>query len=129
MRAAVMIITLLLMLALGLHSCSAVVEARDTSDDSLFVGGWVGFFVTFLFLLGGAFSLSMPAVSLVVFVFASFVAFLAGTRTDFSAMFFWSVASFVLAIMSYFGDRELKKKEESQETLPDKLPNEQLKAS
>lgn len=129
MRAAIMVITLSLMLLLGLHSCSAVVEGRGIADDSLFVGGWTGFFVAFLFLLGGVFSLSMPAVSLVVFMFAGFVALLIGTRTDFSAMFFWSGASFTLAFMSYFGDRELKKKEEAQEDLRDELSDERLKAS
>ncbi len=128
MRAAVMIITLSLMVVLGFHSCAAVVTARGIADDSLFVGGWVGFFVVFLFLLGGVFSLSMPAVSLVVFVFAGLVAILIGTRTDFSAMFLWSAAAFSLAIMSYLGDRELKKKEDSQETLSESLPDEQLRA-
>jgi membrane protein implicated in regulation of membrane protease activity len=110
MRIAVMIIALCLTAIVGLQSCTVMVGGGLTHDQGLSGGGAAGLLVAFLFVLGAAFALGLPKVSQVIFAIATGVGFLAGAQSGYHDMTVWGVVSLVLAFMSYFGARELKKK-------------------
>lgn len=110
MRIAVLIIGLILMVLVGMQSCAVMVGGEITSDTDTSEGGAVGILVAFLFLLGSALVMGFPRVSMVLFILASLLGFAAGSTTDFSDMIFWGVVGAGLAIMSFFGSRELAKK-------------------
>jgi 4-amino-4-deoxy-L-arabinose transferase-like glycosyltransferase len=110
MRIATTIISLCLMLIVGLQSCAVAFGGTLTSDESLSGGGAIGMFVAFLFLLGGAFAISFPIVSLSAFVFSAVLALAVGVGSDFSDMSVWAFVALALATMSFFGMREKKRK-------------------
>ena len=68
--------------------------------------------VAFLFLIGGAFAIAFPLVSLASFALATFLAMLASIATEFSDMTIWAFLSLVLAVMGFFGFREKQKVDE-----------------
>lgn len=110
MRIATTIISLFLMTIVGFQSCAVAFGGTLASDESLSGGGAIGMFVAFLFLLGGAFVISFPVVSLSAFVFAAVLALAVGVGSDFSDMSVWAFVALVLATMSFFGMREKNKK-------------------
>jgi hypothetical protein len=59
-----------------------------------------------LFLVGGAFALAFPLVSLVAFLLSGLLGLAAGASTSFSDLTIWGVVSLVPAVLSYFGWRE-----------------------
>ena len=116
MRLATPIISLVLMLGVGFQSCAVGVGAALGDDEQLGGGAAVGIFVAFLFLIGGAFAVAFPVVSLASFSLAGTVALAAGVTTEFSDMTIWAFVSFVLAAMSFFGIREKRKQAQEQAT-------------
>ena len=110
MRIAVLIIGLCLTMLVGLQSC-AVSLGGDVSDRTdLSEGGAVGILIAFLFVLGSAFSLALPKVSTGLFGLAALLGLLVAGTTGFRDMYFWGGVAAVLAVMSYFGVRELARK-------------------
>jgi hypothetical protein len=101
MRIATLIVSLFLMAAVGLQSCS--VYALGNEDGAL------GIVVALLFLLGAAFALALPRVSLVVFAIATVLALFVYAGTSFSDMGIWALVSLALVVMSYFGVREKRR--------------------
>ena len=59
---------------------------------------------------GAAFALGLPRVAMVVFSVAALAGFAAGSSTSYKDMTIWGVLSLVLAVMSYFGGRELRRR-------------------
>jgi hypothetical protein len=116
MRLATTIISLVLMLGVGFQSCAVTVGAALGEDEQLAGGAAVGLLVAFLFLIGGAFAMAYPVVSLASFSLAGTVALAAGVATEFSDMTVWAFVSFVLAAMSFFGIREKWKQAQDQAT-------------
>lgn len=110
MRIATTIISLFLMMVVGLQSCAVTFGGTLTSDESLSGGGAIGMFVAFLFLLGRAFAMAFPIVSLSAFVFSAVLVLAVGVGSDFSDMSVWAFVALVLATMSFFGMREKNKK-------------------
>ena len=112
MRIATGIISLLLMLIVGVQSCAVYVggSALEALGEGSGVAqaGAVAILITLLFLLGGAFSFGLPKVALFIFIAAALLAF--AVSGDFPDMRIWGTVAIVLAIMSYFGNRELKAK-------------------
>ncbi len=104
-----MILGLFFMLVIGLQSCLASVGGSIAADEGISQGGAVGIFVALLFLVGAAFAIGVPTVSLITFVVAAIFALLAGTTTPFGDLTVWGIISVVLAIMSFFGRREKRK--------------------
>lgn len=111
MRVATMVIALALMFLVGMQSCTVMVGGEMMDDSATSEGGAVGVLVAFLFLLGGAFSLGKPFVSMIVFALAALFGFGAGATSEFSDMSIWGGVSTILAVMSYFGHRGLQKAE------------------
>ena len=115
MRVAVAILSLVLMVLVGLQSCAISFGAALSEDDNLAGGGAVGILMALLFLLGGAFAVGYPLVSLISFAAAGLLGLAAGTTTEFEDLTIWAIASFVLAVLSYFGMREKKRRAAGQE--------------
>lgn len=113
MRVAVLVIGLILLLAIGLQSCFvATGEALLGGlggEEAVGGGGAIGLLVALLFGIAAAFALGKPAVSVVIFVLASLLAFMAGS-TGFSDMKVWGVFALVLALLSFFSIPNAKSK-------------------
>jgi hypothetical protein len=109
MRIATMIISLILMLVVGGQSCAVSFGEAALGTKAAQQGGPIGLVMAFLFLVGGAFALAFPLVSLIAFFFAG-VFGLAGASTSFGDLTIWGVVSLILAVLSYFGWREKRKR-------------------
>src|SRR5918911_5018186 len=83
LRIATAIIALALMLVVGFQSCAASFGANLSHDQSASDAAGAGFIVAFLFLLGGAFAYGVPIVSVVAFLLAASIAWIAGYTSDF----------------------------------------------
>lgn len=107
MRIAVLVISLCLTLIVGLQSCT-IYAAGSLSGNGQAAAGQMGILVAFLFIIGGAFAMGMPRVSMFAFGLASFIGVGIGRSSQFSDLTIWGVVALGLAVMSYFGDRELQ---------------------
>jgi hypothetical protein len=111
MRIAVLIIALCLTMLVGLQSCTMFVGGGLAENQGASEGGAVGLLIAFLFVLGAAFALALPKLSMVCFAFAAAFGLMVGLSSDaFPDMTFWGIVAGVLAVMSYFGSRELRRK-------------------
>ncbi len=109
MRVATMIIGIFLAIMLLVQSCTVFVGGELFTEESMSQGGAVGIFVGFLFIIGGAFALKIPKVSIVVFAIGAVVGFIAGATTEFGDMTFWAIAAVILSILSFAGHRRLQR--------------------
>ena len=109
MRVATMILGLILMVVVGAQSCAVSIGGELANDAGSAEGGAVGILMTLLFLLGGAFVLGFPLVSLIAFVLAGLLGLAAGATTPFTDLTFWGIAALVLALLSLFGVREKRR--------------------
>ena len=66
--------------------------------------------VAFIFAIGAAFVLKFPLVSLIVFALGGLLGIAVGATTSYSDMTIWGVVSFSLAVLSFFGRRELRRR-------------------
>src|SRR5215203_3817664 len=107
-----MILGLGLMLVVGLQSCAVSVGDSMLGEKASTQGGDIGIFMALLFLVGAAFALVLPLVSLAVFVLAGIFGIAAGASTSFSDLTIWGWVSLALAVMSFFGWREKRSKRE-----------------
>jgi hypothetical protein len=105
LRIATAIIALILMIPVGLQSCTAAVGGSMSENQGLSGAGAVGILVAFLFLIGGAFAIGIPMVSVVVFAIAGFFALIAGFSSEFKDLGIWGFVALILAVLSYFGHR------------------------
>jgi len=97
-----------------MQSCTVMVGGGVTDDQDLSGGGAIGILVSFLFILGSAFVMAYPKASMIIFLVASFFGFVGASGSTFRDLYFWSFISLVLAVMSFFGIKEKKKKDELQ---------------
>jgi hypothetical protein len=65
-----------------------------------------------LFLVGAAFAMGFPLVSLVAFVLAGLVGLGGGATSSFTDLTIWGWVSLVLAVLSFFGWREKRRRRE-----------------
>ena len=107
-----MVIALFLMLLVGLQSCAVSLGGSMFGDAGASEGGAVGLFMALLFLVGGAFAISFPLVSLISFVAAGLLGLLAGATTPFGDLTIWGGVALVLAVLSFFGIREKRRRRE-----------------
>ena len=61
-------------------------------------------------LIGGAFALAFPFVSVLAFFFAGIIGLAGGASTSFGDLTIWGVVSLILTVLSYFGWREKRKR-------------------
>jgi 4-hydroxybenzoate polyprenyltransferase len=111
MRLAVLIITLCLTGIVGLQSCTIAAGGSLLKDQDAAGGGAVGLLIALLFVLGAAFVMGLPRVSMVLFAIAGFLGLGIGATSSFTDLKIWGGLSLVLAVMSWFGSRELRRKQ------------------
>ena len=110
MRIAVLIIALILGFIVGLQSCTVAGLSGITQNETTSQAASMGVFVALLFIIGAAFSLNLPKISVGAFGLAAVFAFGANAIGDFGDMQVWGFVAVILGAMSYFGVRELRKK-------------------
>ncbi len=113
MRVAVLVIGLILMIVVGFQSClvatGEVILEGFGEEELASGGGAIGMFAAFLLGIAAAFALGKPFVSIVIFVLAALIAFMAGS-TGFSDMNVWGVFALILALLSFLGLPDPKNK-------------------
>src|SRR5690349_7275028 len=107
MRLAVLIITLCLTAILSLQSCAVSVGDNLLQQRG---GGSVGILMALLFVIGAALVMGLPSVSIAVFAIAGLFGISTGSTTSYTGLTIWGGVALVLAVMSYFGSRELSEK-------------------
>ena len=112
MRIAVLIIGLCLTGIVGLQSCTVLLGNHLARDQAAAQGGAVGMFVAFLFVLGSAFALGLPRLSAALFALAGLFGVTAGNTTGFHDLRIWGFVALALAVMAYFGSRELRRRKQ-----------------
>jgi len=105
-----MILSLMLMLVVGFQSCAVSVGDSVLGEPAKTQGGAIGILMALLFLVGGAFALGFPLVSLAAFLVAGMFGITAGSTTSFSDLSVWGWISLALAVLSFFGWREKRKR-------------------
>jgi hypothetical protein len=108
-RIATMILSLILMLVVGAQSCAVSVGDAALETKAAEQGGPLGILMALLFLIGGAFALAFPLVSLISFVLAGLVGLGGGSSASFGDLTFWGIVSLVLAAFSFLGVREKRR--------------------
>lgn len=108
MRIASLIIGLVLLIVVGLQSCTVMVGGGLANRKELAGSGTVGVLVAFLFLLGAAFALKMPRTAAVMFALAGLFGWIGGVA-GFGDLKVWGSAAFILAGMAAWGSREDRK--------------------
>jgi hypothetical protein len=109
-----MILSLILMLVVGVQSCAVTVGDSMGNEKVADQGGPWGIIMAFLFLVGGAFALAFPLVSFIMFVLSGIVGLVAGSATSFSDLTLWGVVSLILALFSFFGILEKRRRRREQ---------------
>lgn len=103
MRLAVLIIGLCLALSLGNSAYKVVALGSVLKVQNMSFAGSIGMLAALLFVLGSAFVMKLPRVSTVIFAVAGVLGML-------SSFIFYGVLALILAVMSWFGSQELRKK-------------------
>jgi hypothetical protein len=109
-RIATLILSLILILVVGTQSCVVSLGDAALGTKSAQQGGPIGLVMAFLFLVGGAFALAFPLVSLIAFFFAGVFGLAGGASTSFGDLTTWGLVSLILAVFSFFGWREKRKR-------------------
>lgn len=115
MRIATMIIGFLLGVVMTFQTVlvymfgSVGAELGSSEAEAAATAGAVGIFVVLLWLIGIAFEYGLPKVSIVAFVLAGLLGF--GVSGDYPDMGVWGTISLGLAVMSFFGNREKRRKD------------------
>jgi hypothetical protein len=120
-----MVVSLVLMLALGVQSCAAVVGGSlatglgDARGDDLTFAGFLGTLAAFLWLVGASLVLGKPRVSMWLFASAVPVCLIGGAL-GFGDLYLWAGASGLFALGSWrgIGERERELAEREQPALP-----------
>ena len=107
-----MILSLILMLLVGFQSCAVSLGDAALGEPAKTQGGALGILMALLFLVGGAFALGYPLVSLAAFVISGIVGITAGASTSFGDLAIWGWISLALAVLSFFGWREKRRRRE-----------------
>lgn len=110
MRIATLILALVLMAIVGMQSCAVYGLSSIAGQQKTSEGGALGLVVAFLYLVGAAFALPLPIVSVIAFALAGLFGIAAGATTPFSDMSIWGVVSFALAALSFLGHRERRRR-------------------
>jgi hypothetical protein len=110
MRIAVMIIALAVSLILLLQSCAVGVGGSLQGTESLKEGAAIGVMLAFCYIVGAAFVIKLPIISIVVFAFGAVIAISTGYNSGFTDLKVWGWLAAIFAVLSYFGHREKKRK-------------------
>jgi hypothetical protein len=70
----------------------------------------VGILLAVIFLIGSAFVIKFPKFSMGLYIVGAILSLLAASNSEFKDLYIWGVVSAVLAVMSYFGAKEVTPK-------------------
>jgi 4-amino-4-deoxy-L-arabinose transferase-like glycosyltransferase len=115
MRIAVMIILIALVVFVGFQSCALGFVGTVSENETMSDNGSSGIFIALLFVFAAAFAIKFPIVSMIIFVIIALIAFPIAKDGIYKDMYVWSWLSIILAVMSFFGNGELKKKKRQKE--------------
>ena len=110
MRIAVLVFGLWSVMLIGMQLYSVISGGQLTANEDFVAAGGIGVIIAFLFILGSAFAIGVPIASLVIFIIAALLGFIAGSQSEFWQLLVWAFVSMGLAVLSYFGIKEKKKK-------------------
>lgn len=104
-----MIVALALMMIVGLQSLVVMAGSSMLEDTATADAAALGVLIALLFLVGVAFAIGLPTVSLESFLLAALIGVLGGTSSSFTDLTYWGVVALILAVLSYFGRREKRR--------------------
>ena len=107
MRKAVLVLGLIFMVLVLVQSFFVGIGGEMFEDPSLSRGGAVGRLVAIMFGVGAAFILSKPYTSMVIFSVSGIVSIIVAYPTGYYDLFLWGTVALGLAVMSFFGWREI----------------------
>lgn len=117
MRIATFVISILVIIVMLLQSCAVfgLGSVADTlggeeEPSEATSGGAVGIVAALAAFIGMAFVLKMPTVALIAYIVAALLAF-AASALGFGDMTIWGVVLLILAGMSFWSRRELRKEQ------------------
>jgi hypothetical protein len=102
------------MAIVGLQSCAVYLGGAAFEQQGAEQGEATGLVVALFLLLGAAFALTFPLVSVVAFLLAGI--FGIGAGGPFKDLVIWGYVSLALAVLSFFGWREKRKRREESES-------------
>lgn len=111
MRLATLIIGLLLSFGLLIQSLIASAGGSLTSDKKLQDAAAWGLVAALLFVIASALAIAKPRFSMWTFAALAPICFIAGASTAFKDLIFWGGVATVLALMSWRGSIEKRKKD------------------
>jgi hypothetical protein len=106
MRIATLILALILVIPLTVQSCAITGLSAVAGMEKQSGGGAMGILVALLWVVGAAFALGKPTVSVVVFLLAGMFAFI-GASTGYGDLEIWGGVSVVFAALCLMGRREV----------------------
>ncbi len=110
MRVATLILALIFMIPLTVQSCAIMGLGGIAGQSQTAGAGLIGIVMALLWIVGAAFALGKPTVSVVMFALAGLFGWMLGATSRFSDLNIWAIASVILAVLSFFGRRELRAK-------------------
>lgn len=115
MRIAVLIISAVVFVLMFLQSCAGIMIggvqenlASEAASETQQMAS-MGFLAALVSLVALAFVWGYPFVSMIIYIMAALIAF-AAAAAGFNDMQFWGYVLLVLAVLSFFGWREKRKK-------------------
>jgi hypothetical protein len=110
MRVATMAIALVLSMLVLLQSCTVSVGGSMAKNEGLAQGGAIGVLLALLYLIGGAFALGVPIISVVAFLLGGLIALaVVASNPAFADLQVLGWVAIALAVVSFFGHREKRR--------------------
>lgn len=107
MRKAVLVLGLIFLVLVLVQSFFVGIGGEMFEDPSLSRGGAVGRLVAIMFGVGAAFILSKPYTSMVIFTISGIISLIVAYPTGYLDLLLWGVVALGLAVMSFFGWKEI----------------------
>ena len=112
MGIAVGILSILMALVMGALNSLGFIGAAFANDVKFAIVTLVGGGLSLLYLVGGAFAFGKPKIARHIFIIAAVIALITAINNA-PAMWVWTIASIIFAVMSHYGfkEKEFNKKE------------------
>ncbi len=107
MRKAVLVLGLIFLVLVLVQSFFVGIGGEMFEDPSLSRGGAIGRLVAIMFGVGAAFILSKPYTSMIIFSVSGLISLIVAYPTGYYDLFLWGAVALGLAVMSFFGWREV----------------------
>lgn len=126
MRIATLILGLVLSVGLFMQSLLIFGLSGAIEDEASGAAGALGLFAAFLWLVAAALVISVPRVSLALYIVAALACF--GGASNFPDLTFWGIVSLVLAAFAFLGWRGKRKADAEKRLLLDAAKSQRVMA-